>query len=354
MRVFIVTTIYKPHTGGSASYFELLIQEMIKSVEISGVYLLTEYVIGSPLVERVEKLTIIRLLMPRDGYRTFNLLYKCISYVIVQIQILTAIIVLKRKLEIIHVHSRTMNKFINSILKFSELPIIIDVRDNYYKIKNLSSANVVICASLNSYNTIRKKITKKDVRHIPIPINYDYLNRTIINFKRSPGDFRILFAATITENKGIRELIEAAKILSKKNYKFNLIIAGKNKLENNLLDDLPGYIIYKGELEQSLLYEEMRNCDIFILPSNSEGMPRVCLEAIALGKTTLVPPNIPEFIESCPDFIVNIIDSEYISNKIEHFLGTNQNNNYPIEIHSIEKNYLKTYEAYRSAIENKN
>jgi glycosyltransferase involved in cell wall biosynthesis len=355
MKILIVSTIYSPNTGGSASYFKILINSMENSNEFSNIYLLTEFIHGLPILERIGKLTTIRLMMPRDGYRAHNLLYKCVSYIFVQIVIFFTTIFLKKKLQIVHMHSRTMNFFTNFYLKFLGIPVIIDIRDNFFKPQNLTSANVLICASENIYENIKKKIINSKVYHIPIPINYNFFTKKISPIKRDSMVWEILYAGTITENKGIRELIDAVRILHNRKIKFNLSIVGKNLTRNDILDNLPIYIKYKGEMEQNNLYEEMRHCDLFILPSKSEGMPRVCLEAIALGKLTLVPPNIPEFNKVCQDFVLERIESRYIAKKIERIIKSDLLKlEYPIGNHKPENSFKKTIKAYKSAIKSNN
>jgi glycosyltransferase involved in cell wall biosynthesis len=248
-----------------------------------------------------------------------------------------------------------MNWFTNIHLKFLGVPTIIDVRDNYFNYKNLTSAQVLICAAENIYQNVKKKVICGDVRHIPIPLNYNILLKNSICNIRDSKTWRLLFAATITENKGIKELISAVKLLNKKNFKYTLVIVGKNLTKKKLLENLPEYIVYKGELEQYNLYDEMRNCDLFILPSKSEGMPRVCLEAIAMGKITLLPPNIPEFDKNCKDFVLDQINPKFIAQKIEIVMSSaNRKITYPIENHFPENCFKRTIKAYNSAIKYKN
>lgn len=108
---------------------------------------------------------------------------------------------------------------------------------------------------------------------------------------------RFLMIARLLKDKGVREFIEATKIVLTSYRNIEFILAGD-------LDDNPssikqeeldlwrreGIVKYVGQVDDVRpLY---RDCHIYVLPSYREGMPRTVLEALASGRaiiTTDVP-----------------------------------------------------------------
>lgn len=85
-------------------------------------------------------------------------------------------------------------------------------------------------------------------------------------------------------------------------------------------------VFFKGKLEPESIPEIMSSLDVLVLPSISEGMPRVTLEALACG-VNVVGSNvggIPEAIgkENCFDLNNNFIDN--ISNRIIEIVENNE------------------------------
>lgn len=90
---------------------------------------------------------------------------------------------------------------------------------------------------------------------------------------------KFLFLGRYERRKGIEELNNAILNLQNKNFEFHFVgPIPKNKqlrLEN---------ILYHGEIrDKSELNKHIKNCDVLVCPSWSEGMPNVILEAMANG-----------------------------------------------------------------------
>ena len=54
-----------------------------------------------------------------------------------------------------------------------------------------------------------------------------------------------------------------------------------------------------------------------VLPSRSEGLPTVVLEAVALGSKVICPPGIPEFDEHMPHFVLSEVSADAIANALD-------------------------------------
>jgi len=98
--------------------------------------------------------------------------------------------------------------------------------------------------------------------------------------------WKFLFIGSITEMKGITDLIEAVKILNDNEINFRLRIVGDGYLLNDLINkqiagEIPENIEFAGSVSDKIrLEEEYHNADAFIFPSRTEGFPRVLYEAM--------------------------------------------------------------------------
>ena len=114
----------------------------------------------------------------------------------------------------------------------------------------------------------------------------------------------ILFCGRLIGDKGIKEYLNAAKILKKKyphiifNVMGQLGVDNKTSISKDLLEDfiLEGIINYLGEHEN--IKSILENQDIVVLPSYREGMSRFLLESSSMKKP-IITTNVP----GCRDIV---------------------------------------------------
>jgi glycosyltransferase involved in cell wall biosynthesis len=118
----------------------------------------------------------------------------------------------------------------------------------------------------------------------------------------SDGRIRITFLGKIGPNKGTRQLIEALAIL-KDRRDWTATICGNGDVEEsrNLAERLgiANRTLFPGWLDARATAQQLRQTDIFVLPSFSEGLPMSILEAFAWGIAVVATPvgSIPEVIK---------------------------------------------------------
>lgn len=115
----------------------------------------------------------------------------------------------------------------------------------------------------------------------------------------------LLYTGRLSHEKGVEYLLYSARLLLDREVLVRLFICGDGpergrledlckdlKLENHV--KFLGYVSYDGGLDR--IYDE---CDIFVLPSISEGVPKVLLEAMAKGVPVIATRTggIPDIIE---------------------------------------------------------
>ncbi len=186
---------------------------------------------------------------------------------------------------------------------------------------------------------IKQGINKHKIEIIPNVVSIEDLNNEIEKNKTQglidPEFLNIFMAATIVENKGYLEAVEALEIILRRKVKAKLLIAGdfkdekfKNVLlgtikEKNLQDNIE-FLGYRTDVPSLI-----QSSDIIILPSYSEGMPRVIMEAMALGKPVIVTK-----VGGVSEFVIHKNTGVLIETKNSRNLGD--------EIFSLIENPLST------------
>lgn len=123
--------------------------------------------------------------------------------------------------------------------------------------------------------------------------------------------------------KGHEELIEAVKILKNRGVNVHVDFVG----EGNLIEEFTRFaekcevedrITFIGKLATpSAVREALMRADLFVFPSHAEGLPRVLIEAMAVGLPAIATNvnGIPELLEK--EYLVEVGDTEELANKIQ-------------------------------------
>jgi len=100
-----------------------------------------------------------------------------------------------------------------------------------------------------------------------------------------PTATRVLFIGNLVEVKGIDVLFEACHRLRQGGFDFELDLIGQGPLRETLEKQVRrlgmSHFRFRGALPQAELPDWYRAADVFVLPSRSEGVPNVLLEAMA-------------------------------------------------------------------------
>jgi glycosyltransferase involved in cell wall biosynthesis len=138
----------------------------------------------------------------------------------------------------------------------------------------------------------------KIIRHFPcfVPIEH---------FRNISEEKEILFVGFPFFRKGVDILIKAFKRISDKYIDWNLKILGwfPNKEELRKAIDNHPRIYHQQPVPYNEMAEHIGSCGIFVLPSRSEAMGRVLVEAMAAGK-----PRIGAMVDGIPTVINDGID----------------------------------------------
>ena len=130
-------------------------------------------------------------------------------------------------------------------------------------------------AKVLTINKFHQNVLKHHGLKIPQGILYNYVEREYYEQKRSKFRKRIGFIGRFTKEKNLDLLISCMKLLDGLEL---VIIGGDNETGEENKN-----IIWKGVLRKDEIICELRECDYLVVPSSTEGLPFVILEAMNIG-----------------------------------------------------------------------
>jgi glycosyltransferase involved in cell wall biosynthesis len=140
---------------------------------------------------------------------------------------------------------------------------------------------------------------------------------------REDGPFT-LFAAGSMEQlyKGFDVLIRSLRLVERSGLPVSLRIAGVGRRRAELEALAAGTTVtFVGRLSRDQVFEEMRACDLFVMPSRTEGLPRALIEAMAQAAPAVASlvGGIPELLDEADLVPPDDIDS--LARRIETVLS---------------------------------
>lgn len=109
----------------------------------------------------------------------------------------------------------------------------------------------------------------------------------------------ILFVGHVVKTKGVVELVEACKEIENIRVRVVGTITDDMRNELSALTENAEWLELVGEEPYEEVIKEMLRCDLFVLPTYTEGFPNVILESMACGCAIVTTPvgAIPEMLE---------------------------------------------------------
>jgi glycosyltransferase involved in cell wall biosynthesis len=147
------------------------------------------------------------------------------------------------------------------------------------------------------------------------------------SFTKQPDtDFSFLLVSRLLSEKGLREYAAAAKIVKSTfpDVKFDIVGAEDASLDAIPLEEVNGwsdYVSYNGSTKDVRPF--IKNCNVYVLPSYHEGLPRSTLEAMSMGRPVLttIASGCKETVEEGVNgFMVPIGSSKRLAEKMIWFI----------------------------------
>jgi glycosyltransferase involved in cell wall biosynthesis len=186
------------------------------------------------------------------------------------------------------------------------------------KIQELELADAVICPSKFVINSLPGWAKNKLIVESPFGTP-DIINNSVSQ-KTKSNKLKVLFAGSMGQRKGLRDLFEAMKLLNNQN--IELIVLGSLLAPMNFYKKQFPDFIYATTRPHHQVLELMQTCDIFCLPSIVEGRALVMQEAMSQGLPLIITPNTGGedlIIEGETGFLVPIRSPYSIAEKINCF-----------------------------------
>ena len=298
MKILQVAPYYPPYQGGQEYY----VKRLVKSLKKRGheVFVLTS---NYPTENKSNTShNIYKIPVYMRPFR--NPIYKNVSHVI------SIIRALSKWADIIHTHNEhSMISMLTGLfvknhhivttvhgkLRFGALiPDLIESTYTYTigrYILNRSKAIIALTPD-ERQRLISLGINPQKIIEIPNGIDLNFvklIDNESEKYEIDPKNHNILFIGALIIRKGIDVLIRAFDIVAKNDKKAHLYIVGNGQdamkivrmAENSQYRDR---IHFLGRVEPDVLKYLYNIADVFVLPSRSEGLPTVIIEALAYGK----------------------------------------------------------------------
>ena len=154
--------------------------------------------------------------------------------------------------------------------------------------KMLQYAKVVVVLSEIEKKFIEKRWKNLDVRVLENAVAIDEVQTR----KPDVNERTMIFLGRLHEDKGLREITQACRILKNENFQFNFKCFGAGEAKDFFVAEmtkiLGGKFFYGGIASGAEKWRAFAESDIFLLPSRYEGLPVAMLEAMAAGCVPVV------------------------------------------------------------------
>jgi glycosyltransferase involved in cell wall biosynthesis len=207
--------------------------------------------------------------------------------------------------------------------------------------KEAKMANYHIVASNYSEDALRfDGIPSENIFRVPYGVDENKFRES--NREYSSQRLNVLFMGDVNQRKGIRQLLEAARIINSPKIVFNVVGSGTDHCAD-LYDVYRPYVNILGYVSLEELLRQISTNHVFLFPTMGEGFGLVLLEAMAAGMPVITTANCGGGLlveEGKNGFLVNVGDVDAIVERLQWCL------NHPEDMEVMSKNAVATARKY--------
>jgi glycosyltransferase involved in cell wall biosynthesis len=185
----------------------------------------------------------------------------------------------------------------------------------------IMARHLIAASSFTRSTLVENGVPHGSIAVIPYGVDSDKF-RPDPNRLQSSGKLRLLFVGRINQRKGIRDLVEAMRLVDSKSVE--LTICGRVVDDLSIFRSHGDRIRILPNVSNEALIAAYQAADLFVFPSVAEGFGQVLLEALACGLPILSTARTaaPDLIESGRQgFIVEPGNPEELAERIEWSLA---------------------------------
>lgn len=325
MKVLQLTVHFAPNVGGVETHLTDLVTALVKRKIQTVVLAYRPLAVKAPwkMLEKSSFLTIIRLpWFPGLFYKLLHNPALEFAYLTPGLFLATPFVVLKERCDVIQAHgiiAGFAGVFWGKILRKR---VIVTTHSLYHFPKNgmyrkfvqwiFAQADEVLCLSRQSVEEIlHLGVEREKVQQFTYWVDTQVFKPLGKEEKRKqlklPNVFTVFFVGRLVEEKGIKELIKAARLVRN----IAIVIAGTGPLEKEVIEASKKnqQIQFVGRINNKDLPSYYAASDVVIIPSvHEEGFGRVILESLSCG-TPVIGSNrgaIPDAMDKTVGELIDI------------------------------------------------
>jgi len=281
--IYLFTPKYPPSKGGAATFYSNLVSTTKDELDY---VIVSEYKSGKPILTRQESVSVYRIL-PRVSILPT---YLRVLLEVILATVISTYILVSEEVDVMHTHASSFSVISISIVSTAfRVPIAYDCRDEGFRPWIVRMGHTPVwfsCASNIDEILIQNGIPEERIVRLPV-VNPSYV-REYRSIVASEAVSEILYIGSLREEKGIFLLLETFEIIRERGFNLHLTVIGDGPAQNEFEKrcrklGLRKHVTLTGPLSHRKTLRRLAEYDVLVLPSESEGIPRVVLEGQDVG-----------------------------------------------------------------------
>lgn len=336
LQLLVLTPLFPPAVGGASELFRILTEVWQLEASVEQVIVLTEREGKRNPLRQIRGKTVVHRRLPATRRVRRKLDHFLVASRLWKYALLTAMVAWylgrQKSRPVLLIHGQYARKTFLKALKLLGARVVVLLSDHFRPPEDLADCDAVICITESVHERAKAKLSGTcEIHYVPLPLEPPQAHPRTSSAAATNAPY-FLFLGGISKLKGVDVLLEAFRAFRQDHPEHRLFLAGPVCDPLLLRSDCPG-VTFLGEVDHQAALGLIEQAEALVLPSRSEGLPRVCLEAIALGTKVICPPGVPELQRACPDWIVQAVTVQDVLEKLGQAVKSPFRTSYDIQNH---------------------